>query len=125
MKTTSFLYDANYIPSAPVVKLKIHAYRELELAALVDSGADATMIPINFLREIGAEYVRRQRMRGITGVPQQVNLYRVTIEISVHRLPGIRVIASNLGSEVILGRDVLNHLIVTLNGLAGVTEVEI
>ncbi len=125
MKTTSFLYDASYMPSAPVVKLKVHAERELELVALVDSGADATMIPIDFLRKIGAPYVKRQRMRGITGVSQPVNLYLVTIQISIHRLPSMRVIATTPGNEVILGRDALNHLIITLNGLAGVTEIEI
>ncbi|MCX6048428.1 MAG: retroviral-like aspartic protease family protein [Chloroflexi bacterium] len=114
-----------YSPSAPVINFKLVADHELELVALVDSGADATMIPINFLREINAPYVKRQRMRGVTGVAQQVNLYLVTIQISVHRLPAIRVIATTPGNEVILGRDVLNHLIVMLNGLAGVTEIEI
>jgi hypothetical protein len=29
------------------------------------------------------------------------------------------------GNEAILGRDVLNHLVVTLNGLAGVTEISV
>ena len=125
MRTSSFLYDTSYLPSAPVVKIKVHAARELELVVLVDSGADATMMPVDFLREISATYVKRQRMCGITGVSQQVNLYLVTIQLSLHRLPGIRVIATTSGNEVILGRDALNHLIITLNGLAGVTEIEI
>ncbi len=113
------------MPSASVVKIKLYADHELELVALVDSGADATLIPIDFLREIRAPYAKRQRMRGITGVSQQVNLYLVTIQLSLHRLPGIRVIATASGNEVILGHDALNHLIITPNGLAGVTEIEI
>ena len=65
------------------------------------------------------------QMRGITGVAQPVGLYSVMIQISSHMLPSIHVIATARDSEVILGRDVLNHLIITLNGLAGVTEIEI
>src|SRR4051794_27884558 len=121
MNVTSFLYDTGYIPSAPVVTMRLSARRKLELTALVDSGADATMISINFLHQIGADYVRTQRMRGIIGASRRVNLYSVTIQISTHRLPSIRVVGSAFGTEVILGRDVLNHLILTLNGLAGVT----
>lgn len=125
MNVTSFLYDTGYNPSAPVLTMRLSARRELELTALIDSGADATMIPINFLHQIGAEYVRTQRMRGITEASRRVNLYSVVLQISIHRLPSIRVVGSAAGTEVILGRDVLNHLIITLNGLAGVTEIEI
>ena len=125
MNVTSFLYDSNYMPSAPVIKMLVHARSSVEVIALVDSGADATIIPINLLRKIGATYVKAQQMRGIIGRSQEVDLYLVTIQISIHRLPGIRVIAANPGTEIILGRDVLNHLIVALNGLAGVTEIEI
>ncbi len=120
MNVTSFIYDTGYIPSAPVLIMQISARSEL-----IDSGADATMIPINFLHEIGAKYVRTQRMRGITGASKRINLYSVTLQISSHRLSSIHVVGSAPGTEVILGRDVLNHLIVTLNGLAGVTEIEI
>ncbi len=30
-----------------------------------------------------------------------------------------------LGSEPIIGRDVLNHLVLTINGILGVTEIEL
>jgi len=125
MKITSFLYDTRYIPSASIITMRISARSELELTALDDSGADATMIPINFLHQVGAKYVRTQRMRGITGSSKRVNLYSATLQISSHRLSSIHVVGSTSGTEVILGRDVLNHLIVTLNGLAGVTEIEV
>ena len=125
MKITSFLYDTTYMPSAPVITIQVRDRKEVRLTALVDSGADATMIPINILRSIGAHRVDTMQMRGITGVAQPVGLYSVMIQISSHILPSIHVIATARGSEVIPGRDVLNHLIITLNGLAGVTEIEI
>jgi predicted aspartyl protease len=92
------------------------------VTALVDSGADATMIPINLLRKIRARVVETRRLRGVTGSSKVVQLYGVTIRIEGFVLPAVQVIAT-VGDEATLGRNVLNHLIVTLNGLAGVTEI--
>jgi predicted aspartyl protease len=92
------------------------------VTALVDSGADATMIPINLLRKIRALVVETRRLRGVTGSSKVVQLYGVTIRIEGFVLPAVHVIAT-VGDEATLGRNVLNHLIVTLNGLAGVTEI--
>ena len=61
-------------------------------------------------------------MRGVTGVAQMVDLYAVTIELGSQIVPAIWAIAT-LDNEVILGRDVLNQLVITLNGPAEVTEV--
>jgi predicted aspartyl protease len=122
---TSFLYDTKYIPSAPVAKIMVSYQREVELTALIDSGADATMIPIDLLRKIKARVVETRRLRGISGGAEIVQLYGVTIRVQDHVLPSVHVVATAHGGEPILGRDVLNHLIVTLNGLAGVTEIAV
>ncbi len=91
--------------------------------ALLDSGADGSMIPLDVLRQIGARYQETRYLRGVTGVRQTADLYLVTIHIGPHKITGIRATAVSDGSEVIVGRDVLNHLVVTLNGLANVTEI--
>jgi predicted aspartyl protease len=123
MPNTSFDYDSAYMPSAPVATIQLRAKSTVELVALLDSGADGTMIPANVLRQIGARYQETRTMRGVTGARQTVDLYLVTVQIDPHKITGIRAAAVTVGSEVILGRDVLNHLVVTLNGLAGVTEI--
>jgi hypothetical protein len=56
------------------------------------------------------------------GHRQTVNLYRVEVQIGTYKIPGIRVIGIN-NNEAIIGRDVLNHLIVTLDGIAGETAI--
>lgn len=123
MLTISFNYEGTYVPSAPVATIQVYAKSAIELVALLDSGADGTMIPVNVLRQIGARYQETRAMRAVSGVRQTVDLYLVTVQIGSHKLRGIRAAAVTVGSEVILGRDVLNHLVVTFNGLAGMTEI--
>lgn len=55
-------YDTTYQPPMPMVELKVGpALQEasLELAALVDSGADATIVPLRYLRQLQARRSRK------------------------------------------------------------------
>ena len=126
MSVHSFNYDSEYEPSAPVVEIMVYkagqSVSRVVLSALIDSGADATMLPMTVLQTVGARHVETRRMRGVTGVAQMVDLYAVTIELGNQIVPAIWTIAT-LDNEVILGRDVLNQLVITLNGPAEVTEV--
>lgn len=117
-----FAYDPSYDPAAPVIEIGAGPSDgtppRLKVMALLDTGADATMIPKNILNAAGARYVQRRGMRGVTGVREVVNLHLVTIHIGEHTIHGIRAVASSLNAEVIVGRDVLNNLTITLHGLA-------
>lgn len=50
-------------------------------------------------------------------------MYLAVIQIGPFQVHGIRILADQEGGEAILGRDVLNQLVVTLNGLANMVEV--
>lgn len=93
------------------------------VTALIDSGADTTLIPLDILIGVGAEVVDTARLRGILGQSQVVKLHLVTLYLGSHVVRAVRAVAVGPGEEVILGRDVLNQLVITLNGLASVTEV--
>jgi predicted aspartyl protease len=127
MTVYTFDYSTEYDPPGPIVEFQVskagQQTPDVTLSALVDSGADATMLPITALQSIGARYVETRQMRGIVGLAYPVDLYLVSIRIGVHPMPAVRVIAGVAESEAIIGRDVLNHLVVTLNGLASVTEI--
>lgn len=64
-----------------------------------------------------------KRMRGVTGRSLAVDTYLATIQIGSFTSSGLEVIAMTDETEVIIGRDVLNDLIVTLNGLAHIVEI--
>lgn len=91
----SFAYDTDYEPPAPVVEAKLRAEGEVVVDALLDTGADGTMILISVLRTIRARFAETHRMRGVIGVARAVEL---------------------------IERDVLRHLIVTLDGISGLAE---
>jgi predicted aspartyl protease len=119
----SFSYSNGYEPPAPVVEVTIRARGEVAVQALLDSGADATMIPSAILQRIGARFARLHKMRGVLGDAVAVELYFVEIQIGSYKIPAIRSIAVDSTTEVIIGRDVLNQLIVTLDGIAGTAEI--
>ena len=50
-------------------------------------------------------------------------MYLATLHIGSHVLNAVRVVAVHEGSEAILGRNVLQFLVVTLNGPAAATEI--
>ena len=62
-------------------------------------------------------------MRGVSGVGLPVELFLVALEIGSITIKGVRVIGDRYNHEFIIGRNVLNQLIVTLNGLAGEVEL--
>jgi predicted aspartyl protease len=127
MLILTFDYSNSYYPAAPVAEITIQDADRHEqvvnLIALVDSGADASMIPVNILEKIGATYVTTKGMRGITGPAHPVDIFLVTIQVGDVTVPMVEAIALQHGTEAIIGRDVLNYLVVTLNGLAGMVEI--
>jgi predicted aspartyl protease len=127
MLVYSYPYNQqDYEPPAPVAEIAVSgpsANLPVTITALLDSGADATMLPLNVLNDAEALFLQTSQMRGVTGHSLVVDLYLVTIEIGRQRIPGIQAIAMRHDNEAVLGRDVLNQLEVMLNGLAYVTEI--
>lgn len=61
--------------------------------------------------------------RTVSGERYSVSIFLTTITIGPYVLRGIEVLGNDKTDEVIVGRDVLNQLIITLNGLAQVVDV--
>lgn len=121
-------YSSDYDPAAPVIEIRIRkpssTTSSTTLTAMVDSGADATMIPRKYLKAVRAQYAGTRILRGVTGQPQQVDLFVVVVEIGHFSASGIRVVAIADDSTPLIGRDVLNQFIITLNGPAEVLELQ-
>ncbi len=121
------LYSQDYWPSMPVVEVELSApgrvQTETLLTALIDSGSDGTLIPIDILEQVGARCVGDAQIRGILGDSRAVAVYLASLRIGPHTLPAVRVVAASEDAEIILGRNVLNQLVVTLNGPAGVIQI--
>jgi len=125
---TEFLYDATYEPSMPVCSMTITSAatgRRVTSDAILDTGADATIIPTPLLRHIRARRVFETGLRSQWGERRSVFLYLVDLEINGVTLPGVYVAGDEVGSEVVLGRNALNKLVVTLDGPRKVATVDV
>ena len=124
----AFLYDSSYDPPAPVIPIRIgipdKGEPRAQQLAFLDSGADATAIPVNLLRKIGARIVGQGKLSGVTGSRIEVDIFRVVIYMPTGISYGIRAIGSRDGDEIILGRDVLNQWRITLDGPGETVEIE-
>ncbi|MCA9919352.1 MAG: retroviral-like aspartic protease family protein [Anaerolineales bacterium] len=119
-------YDSRFDPAMPMVELTISSSNPnttIIRSALVDSGADATLISQADLQRLGADLIGWGRMVGVSGISQRVPIYAVQLSIGQIDLGTVRVLGYRTTDNPIVGRNVLNQLIVTLNGLAQVTEI--
>ncbi len=113
-------YNRHYRP--PIPSLTIRIYSPVSdsftdpLSAIVDTGSDASLVPLNYLRELGAEETAPGWLISITGERKPVALFFVDVYIGEQAFSGIRVIGEADADEVILGRDVLNRLPLFLDG---------
>jgi hypothetical protein len=119
-------YDSHYQPAMPVVEIQVRrraGQTSATLNAIVDSGADATMIPLPTLRQLNARKVRTGWLSGSAGERYQVDLYTIAVQIGEYQLIYVDAVGSERSDEVIVGRDVLNQFIVTLNAPGHVVEI--
>lgn len=120
-------YSRNYYPPAPVIEVTfVTAAENLHvgpLPALMDSGADGTIVPINYLNEILAPSTVEMTIRSQWGERHRVLLYLVDVQIGSLTLPGVEVVGDEISDEIVIGRDILNRLRVLLDGPKETTKV--
>jgi predicted aspartyl protease len=123
----SYSYLASYFPPMPVLEVQLgfpdDRLRVGPLAAIVDTGADGSLVPQAWLDEIGAPLVDEVRIRSQWGEWRNVKMFTIDLGIGDVRLPSIEVVGDDLGEEIVLGRNVLNRLKLLLDGPHGRTEL--
>lgn len=127
MAVYTYAYDPAYNPAMPVIEIRLIALdsgqRSQPVLAVVDSGADSSMMPVDLLDEIRALSVGTAVMSGIWGERRIVNTYLVTVQAGNHLIRGVRVAAVPAEMEAIVGRNILNAIALTLNGPAHTVEI--
>ena len=109
-------YDDTCEPAAPRVPLRVAAPSSgaaIVLAALVDTGADGTFIPERVATQLGLPLVDHLTVEGVAGGRAPARVYAATVELGPLRTL-CRLVAFE--DEAILGRDLLNRLVVLLDG---------
>ena len=122
-------YQQDRFPYAPVLPVRLSAPHEaayaVSFSALIDTGADFTLVPLAWLVQIDAPESRYAYLRGLWSEQRQVTLYLVDLHLTTGVLPGVEVagIDDETEQEIVLGRNVLNQLILLLDGSHLQTDV--
>lgn len=120
-------YDLSIFPPAPRLEIRLvaqpHGATYGPIAAFVDTGADATIVPLSIVRELQAGVVTFKTVRGYAGGRRTVRTYLVDVEIGPFTLPGVEIVGDTAADEILLGRDVLNKLRLLLDGPARRTQL--
>jgi len=95
----------------------------INLTAIVDSGADNTMIPTSILDQLNVSKTQTAWMTGVSGGRVAVNLYWVFVQFGDFQPIYTEVIGIQNRDEVIIGRDIINQFTVLLNGPGHCIEI--
>ena len=115
-----FPYSPRYHPPMPVAEIALGApeadFTLGALPAIVDTGADITLVPRDYLIRLGAPVVAGGYLRSPWGERESVKIYEVNLRLQGHDLRHVEVASQPGGHEVLLGRNVLNLLNLQLDG---------
>ncbi len=122
----SYPYDSSYTPSLPALEVVLRRPEGNSLGplpALIDTGADTTLIPLASLQRLGLRPFSTGFLRSQWGERHPVELYLLDIQVADQTLPDIEAVSDGAGRELILGRNVLNKLLLFLDGPSQMTDV--
>lgn len=113
-------YLKTYYPPIPVLDILI-AYPDSnkwqgKFLAIVDSGADFTIIPLAILRTVNSPIVRPAVLSSQWKDRRSVNIHEIDLQIGALVMLAVEVAGDLHSTEIILGRNVLNELNLYLDG---------
>lgn len=112
--------DTRYDPPFPVLAVTLRNPDEGLFSAvqyaLLDTGSDGTLVSLSLLEDILAPVLTETHIRSHWGEWRSVQLFLVDIELDGQTMPGVFVVGDEIGDAVVLGRNVLNKLKLTLDG---------
>ena len=115
-----YRYLDSFFPPMPALVIRFgypdEALITEPVSAIIDTGADGSLVPQVLLDQIGAPIVDSKRIRSHWGEWRQVLVFAVDVGIEDLRLPAVEVVGDDQGNEVILGRNILNRLRLLLDG---------
>jgi len=115
-----FPYDHTIQPPAPSLSVLVSNSKgnaPLSTRVTVDSGSSITALPLDALRALKTPAFDYLVVSGYENKETRMRTFIVAVEVAGHRLWPLEVVGLDR-SDGILGRDVLNRFIVTLDGPA-------
>lgn len=111
-------YDPSYEPPAPVIGVKVvRPFSDVRQSGRgkLDSGADITVIPADWVKSLGLLPAGSVRTRDFAGKEELRTTYFIDIWVGRYRFEFTKAVSSPR-RDALIGRDVLNGLRVLLDG---------
>ncbi len=113
-------YLTHYFPPIPALSVYLARVGETPsigpFVAILDTGSDATLIPVKYIEQLDVPADYPTQLRGPWGNARRIQVYTIDFVISGMSLPGVEIVGDDMGSEIILGRNILNRLVLLLDG---------
>jgi predicted aspartyl protease len=109
-------YDDGYEPPAPILPLRIadpSGAIDCAVPGFVDSGADCTLIPATLAQQLRLPVVGQLEIVGVGGGRGIAPIHAASVQVAGTNFL-TRLVAFE--DEVILGRDLLNRIVLLLDG---------
>jgi len=119
-------YNAQVTPPAAFVRVQItnpSTGASHSLPGKLDTGASISVIPDEVVEALSLPPRGEARFYAFDGRSSVRQTYYVGVELEGHRTPLLEVTSSARG-DMLLGRDILNQFIITLNGKDLTFEIE-
>ncbi len=127
--TLTYPYDKNnFEPPAPVLDVSLSIPHSsfsgqiVKSIALLDSGADMTVIPQWIAQQLQLKYIDEILASGYDGIPKKTFVYSVKIIFDNLGDFIIRTVVSD-SEYVLIGRDILNRWSLFLKGRSKIFEI--
>lgn len=125
--STSFPHRRDFFPPIPAIDLGLRApdgdQLQGALSGIIDTGADITLVPVALLEEIAAPAIDEVRLRSHWGDITTVTTYLVDVELGADLFPAVEVVGDLHSDTVLLGRNVINRLLLLVDGPQETTDI--
>jgi predicted aspartyl protease len=122
-----FPYNNVSQPPIPMIEISLSLpggdHKTDTLYAILDTGADGSLVPQSYIETLSATYVDEVMLRSQWGEWRAAAMYLIDVHIGDRTLPGVYIVGDEMGSDIILGRNVLNSLRLLLDRPARQVEV--
>ncbi len=112
-------YNQTEQPPAPFLDIQLRhpddPVQITRLSAKIDTGADISALPAIVIEQLGLPVTSKLMVAGYDGVPTAITTYGVILTVEQIRFKVHEIIAIS-ETHALLGRDVLNHFYLQLNG---------
>lgn len=129
--TLTYSYNEDHFdPPAPVLEVSLSTTslsisgQIVKSPALLDSGADITVIPQWIAQQLQLKYVDKILVSGYDGMPKETFVYSVKIIFDDLEELIARTITADI-EHVLIGRDILNRWSLFLKGRSKIFEISL